>query len=73
MSERQVTALAMLYNGRLVTCGIEYSFTPLTNLTRKKQKKIIIIKKKQQKKTNKKKTTAEACFGLAGKLYLRLH
>ena len=27
-SVRQVTALAMLYIGRLVTCGIDYSFTP---------------------------------------------
>ena len=26
-SARQVTALAMLYIGRLVTCGIDYSFT----------------------------------------------
>ena len=26
-SVRQVTALAMLYIGRLVTCGIDYSFT----------------------------------------------
>ena len=30
-SERQETALAMLYIGRLVTCGIDYSFTPQTN------------------------------------------
>ena len=29
--ERQVTALAMLYIGRLVTCGINYSFTHQTN------------------------------------------
>ena len=27
-SVRQVTALAMLYIGRLDTCGIDYSFTP---------------------------------------------
>ena len=27
-SVRQVTALVMLYIGRLVTCGIDYSFTP---------------------------------------------
>ena len=27
-SVRQVTALAMLYIGRLVTCDIDYSFTP---------------------------------------------
>ena len=26
-SVRQVTALAMLYIGQLVTCGIDYSFT----------------------------------------------
>ena len=26
-SVRQATALAMLYIGRLVTCGIDYSFT----------------------------------------------
>ena len=31
-SERKVTALAVLYIGRLVTCGIDYSFTPKTNL-----------------------------------------
>ena len=30
-SERPVTALAVLYIGRLVTCGIDYSFTPQTN------------------------------------------
>ena len=27
-SVRQVTAHAMLYIGRLVACGIDYSFTP---------------------------------------------
>ena len=27
-SVRQVTALAMLYIGELVTCGIDHSFTP---------------------------------------------
>ena len=30
-NERQGTALAMLYIGWLVTCGINYSFTPQTN------------------------------------------
>ena len=30
-SVRQVTAHAMLYIGRLVTCGIDYSFTRYTN------------------------------------------
>ena len=30
-SVRQLTALAMLDIGRLVTCGIDYSFTPKTN------------------------------------------
>ena len=30
-SVRQVTALATLYIGRMVTCGIDYTFTPLTN------------------------------------------
>ena len=32
MSELQVTALAMLYIGRFVTCGIDYLFTPQTNI-----------------------------------------
>ena len=27
-SVRQVTALVMLYIGGLVTCGVDYSFTP---------------------------------------------
>ena len=27
-SVRQVTALVIMYIGRLVTCGIDYSFTP---------------------------------------------
>ena len=31
-SERQLTALAMLYIGRLITCGIDYLFTPKTNV-----------------------------------------
>ena len=30
-SVRQVTALAMLYIGRLVTCSIDHLFTPKTN------------------------------------------
>ena len=32
VSELQVTALAMLYIGRFVTCGIDYLFTPQTNI-----------------------------------------
>ena len=31
LSELQVTALAMLYIGQLVICGIDYSFTTQTN------------------------------------------
>ena len=41
-SERQVMALVMLYIGRLVTCSIDYTFTPQTNfffLHEKKQHK----------------------------------
>ena len=46
-NERQVTALAMLYIGRLVTCGIDYSFTPKTyffSYTKKTQHKRVFGK-----------------------------
>ena len=48
MSERQVTALAMLYIGRLVTCGIGYLFTPQTNfyfLHKKSSMSVFLVKK----------------------------
>ena len=54
MTERQVTALAMLYIGRLVFCGIDYSFTPQTNFV------FLHEKKKQQHK---------CVFGKEGKQY----
>ena len=52
LSELQVTALAMLYIGQLVTCGIDFSFTTQTNF--------FFLHEKT--------TTEARLIGLAGKL-----